>query len=114
MKALRAPDYVDHMLAAIDRIHEYCAGLDQGMFERNGLVHDAVIGNVEVIGEAARNLVRDAPDVAVANPQIMWRELVGMRNRLTHGYADVDLALVWLTVQRDLPVLRDHLRRLDP
>jgi uncharacterized protein with HEPN domain len=44
----------------------------------------------------------------------MWRELVGMRNRLTHGYADVDLALVWLTVQRDLPVLRDHLRRLDP
>jgi uncharacterized protein with HEPN domain len=114
MKAPRAPDYVDHRPAAIDRLHEYCAGLDQDMFERKSLVHDAVIRNIEVIGEAARNLVREAPDVAAANPQIMWRELAGMRNRLTHGYADVDLALVWLTVQRDLPVLRDRLRRLDP
>lgn len=106
MKAERAGDYLGHMIEAIDRIATYLEGLDRTAFLADLMVQDAVIRNVEVIGEAARNVERHAPDVVAAHPKIPWRYAKGMRNQLMHGYFSVDLESVWATTQADLPDLQ--------
>jgi len=106
MKPERAGEYVGHMIAAIDRIATYLDGLDHGAFLESPMVQDAVIRNFEIIGEAARNAERQAPDVVTANPDIPWRYAKGMRNHLMRGYFNVDLEAVWATVQNDLPARR--------
>jgi uncharacterized protein with HEPN domain len=78
----------------------------------SSLVQDAVIRNIEIIGEAARNFGRVAPELAMAHAHIPWRSITGMRNRLTHGYFGVDLESVWATARNDLPPLREALRAL--
>ncbi|MDE2796859.1 MAG: DUF86 domain-containing protein [Gemmatimonadota bacterium] len=68
----------------------------------------SVLKSVEIVGEAAAQV---SEDVRRANPDIPWREIVGMRNRLVHGYFDIDLSLVWDTVRQDIP---DLIARLGP
>lgn len=112
MKPSRALDYLDHMIEAIDRVAGYTNGLDHGAFLASSLVQDAVIRNIEIIGEAARNFERAAPELAEAHPHIPWRSITGMRNQLTHGYFGVDLESVWATARNDLPPLRGALQAL--
>jgi uncharacterized protein with HEPN domain len=73
------------------------------------LLQDAVIRNVEIVGEAAG---RVSSGFATRNPQIPWREIVGMRHRLIHGYLKVNLETVWEVVERELPALERGLRAL--
>ncbi len=105
-KALRAQDYLGHMLHAISRIARYTEGLDEALFLANDLVQDAVIRNIEIIGEASRNILRVDPNFARAHSEIPWQVIYTMRNRIAHGYDTVDWEIVWQTVQRDLPRLR--------
>ena len=112
MKPERAVDYVGHIIEAIDRIASYTSGLDQEAYLRGTLVQDAVIRNFEIIGEAASNVERQAPDVAAAHPEIPWSFMRGMRNRLAHGYFNVDHVRIWVTLRDDLPPLRDQLEAL--
>ena len=112
MKARRDADYLDHMIEAIDRVGTYTEGLTHDDFLRNSLVQDAVIRNVEIVGEAARNFQRVAEEVAQAHPEVPWRSITGMRNQLTHGYFSVDLESLWATVSDDLPALRTSLLAL--
>ncbi|MDX3911283.1 MAG: DUF86 domain-containing protein [Sphingobium sp.] len=109
MKPERAGEYVGHMIAAIDRIATYLDGLDRETFLHSPMAQDAVIRNFEIIGEAARNVERHAPDIVAANPEIPWRYAKGMRNHLMHGYFNVDLEAVWATAQNDLPAMRAQL-----
>lgn len=111
-KSLRAADYVAHMLEAIDNILKYTAGFDEQRLHDTPVVRDAVIRNLEVLGEAARNVTRYAPDVATANPQIPWAVIYTTRNRLSHGYMDINLGVVWQVVSRELPPLRAQLEAL--
>jgi uncharacterized protein with HEPN domain len=67
---------------------------------------------MEVIGEAAIKLHKVAPDIATAHPDIPWKDMRTMRNKLIHDYFDVDLDIVWSTVQQDLPVLANQIRAL--
>lgn len=99
----RVPDYLDHIRQAIGRIPNYTGGLTEKALQEQPLVQDAVIRNLEIIGEAAGNIDRRHPDLAVAHPEIPWREIYLMRNRVSHGYFAVDLEVVWETVRRDLP-----------
>lgn len=96
---------MDHILSAIERIQSYTADVDEAGFLSSGLIQDAVIRNLEVIGEAANRIQRDDAAFAAAHPAIPWQVMHGMRNRLTHGYDKVDLELVWRTVWQDLPDL---------
>ena len=64
---------------------------------------------IEVIGEACRAV---SAELRTANPQIPWREIVGMRDNVTHGYFDIDVDTVWGTVERDLPELERQIRAL--
>jgi uncharacterized protein with HEPN domain len=102
----RLPDYLRHIVEAIDRIERYTVGLDEAAFRASELVQDAVIRNLEVIGEASRNITRDHPDIAASQPQLPLSAAYEMRNALAHGYFQVDLGIVWRTLQTDLPQLR--------
>jgi len=94
---------------ALAKIATYVQGLDGAAFAGNSLVVDAVLRNISVIGEAASKL----PEEFVrAHPEIEWRKIVGMRNRLIHGYFGVSTPLVWHTIQTHLPDLRDKLDQL--
>jgi len=67
---LRVPDYLEHIVEAIGRIHAYCENLDEHAFLSNSLVQDAVIRNFEIIGEASRNIERVAPEFVAAQPEL--------------------------------------------
>jgi uncharacterized protein with HEPN domain len=69
------------------------------------LIQDAVIRNLEVIGEAANNIQRVNAEFASAHSEIPWQVMYAMRNRLTHGYENVDFEMVWKTICNDLPGL---------
>jgi uncharacterized protein with HEPN domain len=110
--ALRLRDYLDHIIAAAERIRRFTKDMTEPAFLDNELVQDGVIRNIEVIGEAARNVQRRFPEYAAAHPEVPWEDVYGMRNRLSHGYFAIDLELVWKTVERDIPELAAQIRQL--
>jgi uncharacterized protein with HEPN domain len=105
----RAKDYLLHMLEAADRILEYTAGVGQEQFLANQMLQDAVVRNIEIIGEAANNLLEIGPEFAAKYPSIPFAQIYGMRNRVAHGYFAVSTAMIWDTVQVDLPELREQI-----
>jgi uncharacterized protein with HEPN domain len=108
----RLPDYLQHIVEAIDRIERYTANMDRAAFKANELVCDAVIRNVEVIGEASNSISKRYPDFIKTNPAVPWGESYEMRNSLAHGYSSIDLDIVWGTVRNDLPGLRSAVQAL--
>jgi uncharacterized protein with HEPN domain len=83
--------------------------MTEATFLADELVQDAVIRNLEIVGEAVRNIHRDHPSFAAAHPEVPWEEMYLMRNRVAHGYFSVDLGVVWRTLQRDLPELQQQI-----
>ena len=104
-KALRVADYLGHILQAIERIHRYTAAMDEAEFLNAEMVQDAVMRNIEIVGEASNNILRVAVEFADAHAEIPWQVMYTMRNRISHGYEQVDLEIVWRTIQGDLPTL---------
>lgn len=111
-KGLRVPDYLDHILNAIERIERYTDDMDEVVFLKTELVQDAVLRNIEIIGEAANNILRENSAFAAQHDEIPWQVMYTMRNRLTHGYDKVDLEIVWRTIQGDLPGLYRQIQEL--
>ena len=104
-KALRVPDYLQHILTAMERIDRYTENIDELGFLNSELVQDAVIRNIEIIGEAANNIQQVDAAFAAAHAEIPWQVMYAMRNRLSHGYDKVDFEMVWKTISNDLPDL---------
>lgn len=111
-KSLRVPDYLGHILQAIERIDRYTADMDEAGFLNSELVQDAVIRNIEIIGEASNNIQRVAPEFAALHDDIPWQVMYTMRNRVSHGYDKVDLEIVWKTIQCDLPTLYQQVQEV--
>ncbi|MEO1092275.1 MAG: HepT-like ribonuclease domain-containing protein [Pseudomonadota bacterium] len=101
---------LDMLLAARDA-RSFVADLDEAGFVDSRLHQNAVIRALEIIGEAAGKVSPGARDTLVAIP---WREVIGMRHRLIHGYADVSLDVVWATVRDELPALVTTLESVIP
>jgi uncharacterized protein with HEPN domain len=101
----RLSDYLEHVLEAIERIQHYVQDMDGVGFLSTKMVQDAVIRNLEVIGEACRNIERGHPEFAAAHPELPLALANDMRNALAHGYFKVDLEIVWKTIQNNLPEL---------
>lgn len=80
MNAPRLVDDLGHIVQAIDRIDRFTAGLDEAGFRAHDMAHDAVIRNLEVIGEACRNIERERPDFAAARPELPLGQAYAMRN----------------------------------
>ena len=98
-------DYLEHIRQAIGRIQRYLQEIDHAGFLENEEKQDAVIRNLEIIGEAASNIQRHFPDFATKHPDFPLKAAYGTRNALAHGYFKVDLDVVWRTIERDLPCL---------
>ena len=105
-RARRVPDRARDMLEAIGNAHADIGDLGKEQFLADGKTQRAVIESIIVIGEAANQL---SESFRGRYPDIDWRGIIGMRNRLVHGYFDVDLEVVWSVVKVDLPVLISQL-----
>lgn len=83
----------------------YVEGMSKADFLADTRTQQAVVMNMIIIGEVASCLLLDHPEFTQANPGIPWRSMKGMRNRIAHGYFEVDFRIVWETVQTSLPDL---------
>ncbi len=109
MSENRLPDYLEHMLEAAQQACEYTEGLDKNDFLADKRTQQAVILNLVIIGEAATKLLKDYEQFLDQHPGIPWRSMKGMRNRIAHGYFEINLEVVWDTVQTALPQLLERL-----
>lgn len=106
----RLVDYLNHILDAIGRIDRYVKDMEELTFLDSTIVQDAVIRNLEIIGEASHNIERHYPSFAADHPELPLAFAYQMRNAVAHGYFKVDLEIVWNTIQRNLPALSDEVR----
>ena len=100
--------FLRHVLSAIDDISSFTEE-GQRTFMADRKTQSAVIRQLEVIGEAVKNL---SADLTAGETNVPWRQIAGTRDRLIHAYFSVDLDSVWSMVEQDLPTLRDHVRRI--
>jgi len=102
-------DYAGDMYDNAQKALTFVEGMTFSEFEANEQVQYAVVRALELIGEAAKHI---PDDVADRYPMIPWRSIRGMRDKLVHAYFGVDLLVVWLTVQEDLPILLTTLAQM--
>jgi uncharacterized protein with HEPN domain len=109
----RVPEYLEHIVQAIERATRYIEPLDSAeALGRNEQVQDAVVRNIEIIGEAAARIVSVSKEFVASHPELPWTAMRGMRNKMIHEYFDVDWTIVWATIKVDLPQLRQQIRAL--
>lgn len=102
---------VEHIVAAAQDALRWTRGSDWPSFEADAQLQAAVTYRIQTIGEAAAHL---SAGFRAAHPQVAWRRIIGMRNILVHGYAEVDPIILWQAVREDLPPLLEYMRALLP
>jgi uncharacterized protein with HEPN domain len=111
-KPLRHNDYLDHMLEAISLIGSCVEGFSKEDFLADRRTQQAVILNIVVIGEAATKPADEYPEFVARYPDVQWKSMRGMRNRMAHGYFDINLDIVWDTIQQSIPVLGRKIQQI--
>jgi uncharacterized protein with HEPN domain len=101
--------YIENILQSINRIQSYISGKNQGTFVNDFITQDAVVRQLEIIGEATKRVSKDFRN---NNPDIPWADMAGMRDILIHDYIDVDLEIVWKTASESIPILKALLEKL--
>jgi uncharacterized protein with HEPN domain len=97
------------MLLSMEKISLYIDAMNKDAFVKDARTVDAVVRNLEIIGEAASRI----PEVfKFSHPEISWRRVVGLRNRVIHEYFGVDLEIVWSVVSNDLPPLKSEVKQI--
>ena len=101
--------FVQHMLECIRNIEEDTRGFSLKVFLRSRTIRDAVLRNLEIIGEAAKNV---PAEFRRKYPAISWADLAGLRDKLIHDYFGVNLDIVWGVVEKELPLLKQELEKI--
>ncbi|MEA2054623.1 MAG: DUF86 domain-containing protein [Candidatus Thermoplasmatota archaeon] len=101
--------FIEDILEAMDKIGRYIEGSTYETFVGNEMVIDAVIRNLEIIGEAAKNIPDDAKE---KYPDIPWKRMIGLRNITIHEYFGVDLSIIWKIITENLPETRSMIKTM--
>jgi uncharacterized protein with HEPN domain len=101
--------YLEHILLSIMKIKEFTKDLSKADFDSNELVQDAVIRNIEIIGEATKKI---SQELKSKFKEIPWREMSGMRDKLVHDYMGTDVEVVWKTVTDDIPLIETLINKI--
>jgi len=101
--------YVGNILKSISRILLYISDKDYSTFLSDFILQDAVVRQLEIIGEATKRVSKDFRN---KNPELPWADMAGMRDILIHDYIDVDLDIVWKTASESIPGLKILLEKL--
>jgi uncharacterized protein with HEPN domain len=101
--------YIEHILSCIVRIQSYTEGLNYDSFLEKQVVQDAIVRQLEIIGEATKRISTEYRD---RYPHIPWKVMAGMRDKLIHDYIDVDFRMVWSTATKDIPELETPKKEL--
>jgi uncharacterized protein with HEPN domain len=109
MNNRRLIDYIDHMLGATQLALSYVEGMAKEDFLQDSRTQQAVVLNILVIGETATKLLQHHSDFLQQFPGVPWPSMKGMRNRIAHGYFEIDMDVVWETVKQALPQLLQQL-----
>ena len=97
--------YLSHILGYISRVEEYVAE-GQDSFMGSTLIQDAVMRNLQILGESSRRL---SQEIRAGHPEVDWRGIVGFRNIMVHNFLGITLIRVWEVVELDLPTLKIQL-----
>lgn len=100
---------LEDITESLELIFEYVRDIDSDSWESDRKTIDAVIRNIEIIGEAATSMPEDIKE---QYPDIPWHQMIGMRNILIHEYFGVDIDVLWRTIQVDLPILLTKVRKI--
>jgi len=109
MNPNRLPDYLDHIEQAATDACTFVQGMSKDDFLVDKRTQRAVVMSLIIIGEAASKVMEKRPEFAGQHPEVPWTSMRGMRNRIAHGYFDINLDVVWETTQTALPELLTHL-----
>ena len=96
---------------AVTRIRTYTQGMRFDDFSKDGKTQDAVVRNLEIVGEAVKNL---SVPFRNANPEIPWKSIAGMRDKIIHHYFGLNLEIIWAVVEKELPALLENITRMIP
>lgn len=109
MNENRLPDYLDHIQQAAIDARSFVEGLAKEEFLADKRTQQAVIMSLIIIGEAATKIMDGYTVFTQAHSEVPWRSMRNMRNRMAHGYFDINLDIVWNTIQEWLPELLKQL-----
>jgi len=109
MKRFGAKLFIEDIQESMDKIERYVKKLDFEAFQENEMLVDAVIRNLEIIGETARNIPQD---VRERHPLVPWKRMIGLRNIMIHAYFGVDLSIIWKIVTTNLPETKPSIMEL--
>ncbi len=105
MNESRLPDYLEHIQQAATDVRAFLEGLGKDDFLADKRTQQAVIMSLIIIGEAATKVMEGYAAFIQAHPEVPWRNMRGMRNRMAHGYFDINLDVVWETAKEWIPEL---------
>lgn len=100
---------IEDILESLEMIFEYSTGMDQNSWQNDRKTIDAIIRNLEIIGEAATHVPES---IQKQYPNIPWNQMKGIRNMLIHEYFGVDIDVLWQTIQEDLPALYREIQKV--
>ena len=100
---------LEAMVSAVRKLRHYAQGTSRENLLSQSMRLDAVLYEIVVLGEAARRL---SPEIRAAHPEVPWREIIGMRSIVTHGYDQIDDDELWQVIERDLPELMPKLEAI--
>lgn len=101
--------FIEHILQSIKDIEDFSMNLSKEDFFKNKLKQNAIIRSIEIIGEASKNIPLT---LKKDYPEIPWKDITGMRDKLMHHYFGVDLELVWKSIKEDIPFLKEQILKI--
>ncbi|NPA93890.1 MAG: DUF86 domain-containing protein [Thermodesulfobacteria bacterium] len=109
MSSRRDINFIDDILISLEKIEQYVAGYSYDEFLEDSKTQDAVIRNIEIIGEASKKI---SSDLKSKYANIPWKAIAGTRDRLIHGYFGVNIDIVWQIATIDVPLLKKEIKKI--